>query len=102
MSVRTCATRLARAEKVAAALRPGGPDLPASVVVCFDECGVGRLESVVGPWQGCVSRGWPEDAYEPFVGDEAELHAYYARHGWQPDRTILLWPHLGSGLRRGG
>ena len=43
---------------------------------------------------------WPPEAYEPFAGDEVELDAYYARHGWQPQRTILLKPHLGSGRRR--
>ena len=99
MSVRTCATRLARAEKLAAQ-RPSGPDMPDLVVVRFDEHGVGRLDSVAGPYQGCVSRRWPEQAYEPFEGDEVALEVYYERHGWQPQRTVLLWPHLGSDLRR--
>ena len=52
--------------------------------------------SVVGPYQGCASCGWPQEAYEPFVGDEVDLDAYYERHGWQPQRTILLWPHTGK------
>ena len=36
--------------------------------------------------------GWPSEAFEAFEGDEAALDAYYARHGWQPARTILLHP----------
>ena len=101
MSLRGCTTRLARAEKLAAARRPGGPDGPDLVVVRFDEHGVGHLRWVVGPYQGCASCGWPPHAYEPFAGDEAALDAYYERHGWQPQRTILLHPHTGSGLRGG-
>jgi hypothetical protein len=97
VSVRACTTRLVRAEKLAAAQRPSGRDRPELVVVSFDEQGVARFVSVCGPWQGCVSCGWPKDAYEPFAGDEADLEAYYVRHGWQPDRTIVLQPHLGSG-----
>ena len=102
MSVRACASRLARVEKVVDARRPSGPDLPSTVLLSADAAGVWHLESVVGPWQGCASRGWPKEAYEPFAGDEAGLHAYCARHGWQPQRTIVLQPHLGSGLRRAG
>jgi hypothetical protein len=97
VSLRSYTTRLARAEKQAAVQLPGGPDLPELVVVSFDECGVGRLDSVAGPYRGCVCCGWREDAYEPFEGDEAALDAYYVRHGWQPDRTIFLQPHVGSG-----
>ena len=100
MSVRTYATRLARAEKLAAAQLPAVPTCRDLVVVSFDEHGVGRLNSVTGPYQGCVCRRWPEVAYEPFEGDQAALEAYYARHGWQPQRTILLKPHLESGRRR--
>ena len=87
MSVRTCASRLARIEKTVAARCPAGPDRPILVEVAVDEAGVGRLRSVAGPYRGCVCCGWPEDAYEPFAGNRAELHDYYARHGWQPDRT---------------
>ena len=61
---------------------------------------MGRLHWVAGPYQGCVSCGWPPEAYEAFVGDEVGLDAYYARHGWQPQRTILLRPHTGQ--RTGG
>ena len=102
MSVRTYTTRLARAEKLAAAQCPSGPDRPELVVVSFDEHDVGHLNSVAGPYQGCVRRRWPEDAYEPFSGDKAALEAYYVRHDWQPERTILLWPHLGGGRREVG
>ena len=100
MSVRTYATRLARAERVVDARRPSGPDLPAVVLLSVDAAGVGHLESVVGPYRGCASCGWPPQAYEPFAGDEVALEAYYERHGWQPQRTILLQPHRGGGLRR--
>lgn len=98
MSVRTCASRLARIEKTVAARCPAGPDRPILVEVAVDEAGVGRLRSVAGPYRGCVCCGWPEDAYEPFAGNRAELHDYYARHGWQPDRTLLLFPHGGETL----
>jgi hypothetical protein len=93
VSLRGCTTRLARIEKAAAARRAAGPDLPDYVVVLFDEWGVGHLDSVVGPYRGCVCGGWPQEAYEPFEGSEAELDAYYERHGWQPGRTVLLWPY---------
>ena len=100
MSVRTCSSRLARIEKTAAARRPADPDRPDLVVVAVDEGGVARFYSVVGPYQGCAGRGWPEDACEPFAGGEAELNDYYARHGWQPARTIVLCADGGEALFR--
>jgi hypothetical protein len=91
---------LARIEKTAAARRPAGPDRPDLVVVAVDGGGVARFYSVVGPYQGCAGRGWPQNAYEPFAGDEADLEACYARHDWQPARTIVLCADGGEALFR--
>ncbi len=90
--MRSCASRLARAEKVAAVRYSLESDAPTIVIVEVDGAGTCRIGSVCGPWQGCPSQGWPTEAFEPFCGEKADLDGYYARHGWQPQRTIFLCP----------
>ncbi len=92
VSMRSCASRLARAEKVAAVRYSLESDAPTIVIVEVDGAGTCRIGSVCGPSQGCPSQGWPTEAFEPFCGEKADLDAYYARHGWQPQRTIFLCP----------
>lgn len=96
MSVRACAARLARVESKAAARFGQDPQTPDLVVVAVDASGVGRLSWVCGPFGRSPSGAWPPEAYGSFRGDEVDLHAYYARHGWQPARTVVLCPEPGS------
>ena len=93
MRARALEGRLRRCERASSLLMPSdnGPSL---VFVRIDAAGQGRISSVMGPWRGCPSCGWPDDAYEPFCGDVFDLEAYYARCGWAPQRTVFGGPEV--------